>query len=197
MSPEQYNAHVDAIVVLAQSRSTFSHCCKKGCSHCCYEPAYADQRQIDHIVAGLTPEQIEEVKAKLPNWIAKSEELRTKHERPGALAWRALHLACPLLKDGLCMAYDRRPMDCRIFFATGNPDDCKMPARAHQKFAAYSGYCMQTMVRPWVESARQARTAIVLDHISVLLAERLLHLRVESAARIEITPTEGQPEGKP
>jgi Fe-S-cluster containining protein len=188
MNMDKHNAWIDACVERAKANASFTHCCTKGCSHCCYEPAYADRMAVDHMLAALTPEQIEEVKAKLPEWLEKTAELRNKTERPNAWAWRDLKVACPFLKDNLCVAYERRPFDCRIFFAIGNPEDCKMPARKHQKFSDYPDHVMDTMMRPFMVEMMRERKALVLDHIGVLLAERLLNISVPSKARREINP---------
>jgi len=187
MTPEDYNAAIDRVIKNSLAApGALQPCCKKGCSHCCYEPAYTDRRMIDHIIAGLTPEQIEEVKAKLPAWLEKTAEAR-KVDRPKAHDYRELNVACPLLKDGLCSAYDRRPLDCRIWFAIGNPDDCAMPARKHQKFAEYTDEVMAMLCRPWVESTLVQEGEVIMDHIGVLLAERLLGMDIPSAARKHLT----------
>lgn len=187
MTPESYNANIDRIIKNSlSSPGALQPCCKKGCSHCCYEPAYTDRRVIDHIIAGMTPEQIEEVKAKLPAWLEKTAEAR-KVERPKAHDYRELNVACPLLKDGLCSVYDRRPLDCRIWFAIGNPEDCAMPARKHQKFTEYSDKAMAMLCGPWIQSTLVNEGEIVMDHIGVLLAERLLGMDIPSAGRRHVT----------
>lgn len=183
MTPTEYNTAVDRIIKNSlTAHGALVPCCKKGCSHCCYEPACTDRRVIDHIIAGMTPEQIEEVKARLPAWLEKTAEAR-KLERPKVHDYRDLNVACPLLKDGLCSVYDRRPLDCRIWFAIGNPDDCAMPARKHQKFTEYTDEAMSKLCEPWVLSTLVMEGEVVMDHIGVLLAERLLNIKVESAAR--------------
>lgn len=185
MTPEAYNARIDLILANSMQQNTvFKSCCKKGCHHCCYEPAYTDRRVIDHIIAGMTPEQIEEVKAKLPAWLERTEQAR-KEERPASLSYLALRAACPLLKDGMCSVYERRPMDCRIWFAMGNPDDCAGfgERRKHQKIACWPDEAMAYFCRPWMQSTLEEEGEIVMDHIGVLLAERLLNIEVESAAR--------------
>ncbi len=183
---EDYNGFIDGLLktILAKP-GAIKPCCTKGCHFCCYEPAYADRRQVDHMIAGLSPEQIEEVKAKLPAWLEATEKLRTER-RPSAFAYRLTNTPCPLLKDGLCMAYERRPLDCRIFLATGNPQDCDMPARKHQKFAAFSDEAMAFMCDQWVRAGAAEDGEIVMDHIGVLLAERLLGMSIPSAGRRQL-----------
>lgn len=184
MTPESYNAAVDRIIKNSLAApGALVPCCKKGCSHCCYEAAYSDRRQIDHIIEGMTPEQIEEVKARLPAWLEKTAGMRARDREKSAIPYRELNVACPLLKDGLCSVYDRRPLDCRIWFAIGNPDDCAMLARKHQKFAEYPNEAMELLCRPWIQSAMEEDGEIVMDHIGVLLAERLLGMNIPSAGR--------------
>jgi Fe-S-cluster containining protein len=187
MTPDEYNARTDSIVAKIHAQpGALKPCCQKGCHHCCYEAAYADRRQIDHIIAGMTPEQIEEVKAKLPEWLEKTKDMRARSRQKSAIPYRELNVPCPLLKNGLCSVYDRRPLDCRIFFAIGNPDDCAMPARKHQKFAEYPTHVMGYLCGPWAKDTLETEGEIVMDHIGVLLAERLLGLSVPSAGRLEV-----------
>lgn len=186
MTPEEYHARTDRLVAQALAApGAIQPCCKKGCSHCCYEPAYTDRRTIDHIIAGMTPEQIEEVKAKLPAWLEQTEKMRNEQERPSSLDYLALRAPCPLLKNGMCSVYERRPLDCRIWLAMGNPDDCAGfgERRRKQKIADWPGNAMQIFARPWAIDTMEKEGEIVMDHIGVLLAERLLGMNIPSAGR--------------
>lgn len=190
MTAEDYNAGIDRIIKNSLAApGALVPCCKKGCSHCCYEPAYTDRRVIDHIISGMSPEQIEEVKARLPAWLEKTNHMRNSQKRPRAHDYRELNVPCPLLKDGLCSVYERRPLDCRIWFAIGNPDDCAMPARKHQKFADYTKEAMAKLCTPWMQSTLEEEGEIIVDHIGVLLAERLLGMDIPSAGRAHLKVT--------
>jgi Fe-S-cluster containining protein len=186
MTPAQFNTRTDSIMAyLLGLPGALKPCCSKGCSHCCYEPAYSDSRQIDHIIEGMSADQIEYVKVQLSAWLEATKEIR-KIQRPGAHEYRDLVIPCPLLRNGLCSAYERRPVDCRIWFAIGHPDDCAMPARKHQKFADYPMETKTEIIWPFFEAGIEVNGEVHLDHIGVLLAERLLGIEVESAARQRI-----------
>lgn len=188
MTPSQwatsYNEFIDRLLEWMLAKPEAIKPCCKGCTlaSCCSEPAFADRRQVDHMIEGLTPEQIEEVKANLPAWLEATVEFR-KQQRPNAFAYRLKKIPCPLLKDGKCMAYERRPLDCRIFFATGSSADCELPARKHQKFADYPEATMAVFTDRWIHLGLMADGEVVMDHIGVLLAERLMGLSIPSTGR--------------
>jgi Fe-S-cluster containining protein len=134
--------------------------------------------EIDDIVEGLTDEERNRAAERIPAWLEKAGPMLSELE-PRALKWRAENIACPLLENSRCMAYGKRPMSCRTFFAAGNPDDCAMPNRARQKFLEHNPAL-------WISSLPMlfAHTkAVTMDHVGVLLAERLNGIKVESEAR--------------
>lgn len=125
----------------------------------------------------LTPEQRSKVAEKTKEWVEKAKPLLNEN-MPNGFAWRRLNNPCPFLEGNLCSVYDRRPMGCRTFFAHGNPDDCKMPAREHQKIAVYVDHQMASACAPyWVDEAR-----VEMDHLGCFLADRLLGDRPESGS---------------
>lgn len=188
MNAPEFLKWIDLIVEKSSANSQFKPCCSKGCHHCCSEALYVDSKEADWIVAGMSVEQRERVAIRTKQWLQQAAEmLRTKPTNDGlldAFEYREHKIPCPLLEEGLCSVYDRRPMGCRMFLATGNPDDCRMPARRHAKIADFD-------VRNPVWEALMAEfnlksKLIVLDHLGVLLAERLLNERPRSTVRYEI-----------
>lgn len=184
MKASDFYAMVDASVAASFERSEVKPCCPgKGCSHCCSEPLYADMRAVDYIIDGMTSEQRAEAAKSASAWMNSVRDRAIDliaQERPRATEWRARNIPCPLLKDGACSVYDRRPIDCRLFAATGNPNDCAMPMRKHQKFADYPQHQLDQLMIPWFK----VPGTIVLDHLGILLAERLTGEGLNSGARM-------------
>lgn len=94
--------------------------CKKGCEYCCYQPVYALDYEMQFlntfIKEKFTKKEQTEIQTrannnrqKLSN-LQESEILNSKQP-------------CPLLKNGACIAYDARPMACRIYLSS-NVNSC-------------------------------------------------------------------------
>jgi Fe-S-cluster containining protein len=152
-------------------------CCRPGCFACCSEAVYAGEAEVLHIIESLTLEQIAEVKVRLHEWLEKTAPLM-KQNMPDAIAYRQLHAPCVFLKAGLCSVYARRPMGCRVWFALKNPDHCELPFREHQQYANFSPeifYHIGHLV--FVDGLH------VMDHLGILLAEKLLGLKISSGSR--------------
>lgn len=189
MTASVFLGWIDKIVAKSVEQSTFKPCCAKGCHHCCSEALYADGREVDYIVAGFTEDQRQRVAERTKAWLVKAEPMlrmvpTIKDEVLDALVYRNQNLPCPLLEGGLCMVYERRPMGCRTFLATGDPNDCAMPMRKHQKFAEFD-WGNRTWVQLWQAWFADTNRA-VMDHVGVLLAERLLGEHPQSTVRREM-----------
>lgn len=179
MNPvSKQHAACDAFIsrVFAQPQNP-KPCCFKGCSACCSEALYASEAEADFILAGMTAAQKAQAVSRLDDWIAKVRPILPEH-MPDAMSYRRLQAPCPLLVDGLCSVYQRRPFGCRQFYALGNPKDCDLPAREHQKFAAFSDDLFRSIGPPVTVNG-----ALVLDHLGVWLAQKILGLKLFSASR--------------
>jgi len=95
--------------------------CKKGCAWCChqavfaqsYEYRYLKEWMFHHLAAG----ELEQVRKKAKHKLNVTGKLTQKE--------RLLHKeSCPLLKNDVCMAYDARPVACRIYLSK-NVESCK------------------------------------------------------------------------
>jgi len=195
MTASEFLNWIDYFITKSVEKAEQKPCCSKGCHHCCDEVAYAEMREVDHIIAGMSPELKERAKERLRLWLVKVKPMLEKE--PGAegyidaFEYRDLKITCPLLEDGLCSVYERRPMGCRLFMATGSPDNCAMPMRRKQTildvdYAANEKF-WKGLMGQWTFS--QPGTYIT-DHLGVLLAERLLGEHPESTMRriIEVVP---------
>ncbi len=94
--------------------------CTARCAHCCHHPVYLS------ILEGVL----------LYRWFAKQglwtpsfrARIQSARDRTLGLAfdvWLLSNLPCPFLDDNnLCVAYDARPLNCRVTWAMGDPHYC-------------------------------------------------------------------------
>lgn len=167
--------------------------CKEGCFWCCYEPLAAFEEEADYIVSGMTPEQIETTKERVAKWRVQAKpmlELDTfDASEKLALDYRRLNIPCPLLVDGKCSVYDRRPLGCREFFAHSHPENCAMPMRAHQKFAVFPPLSpIDKFLCEYFLKVRGCR----IDHLGILLHNRLFGTNLKSPAERIMSVTTNQ-----
>lgn len=185
-----FHKRMDGLMSSAIKTAPFQPTCSKGCHACCYEAVYSTHAEVEHILEILTyPEKVE-LKKRLTEWIVKTEEIR-KQDMPRAWDYLALHIPCPLLKDGLCSVYSRRPMSCREFLAIGPPADCEIAGRRRQKYFEFGEDGLGLYRLLGMPPIKLKRGKIVTDHLAALLAEELLDINVPSASRHETTPPPG------
>lgn len=89
--------------------------CKKGCEWCCHQPVFAMDYELDFfsqfIRLNFSAEQQNEIKARAKE---KNEALSLCSKDDLLNAKRP----CPLLQNGVCIAYQARPMACRIYLSS-------------------------------------------------------------------------------
>ena len=93
--------------------------CSKGCSHCCYHP------RLISILEGISLYR-SLYKHHLWSSVLKKqlEDHQTKTWNLAPEVWLLSTIGCPLLQDGMCVAYEARPLSCRICYSTGDPYLC-------------------------------------------------------------------------
>ncbi|WP_321996932.1 YkgJ family cysteine cluster protein [Draconibacterium orientale] len=105
---------IDSLFVYARQQNQSIHC-KRGCSWCCHQPVFALDYELDYLQAfiekSFDAETISGIAEK-----AKQKQAKLGHLKGDELM-NAKH-PCPLLKDKTCMAYDARPMACRIYLSS-------------------------------------------------------------------------------
>lgn len=88
--------------------------CKKGCEWCCHQPVFALDYELDYLIdyikSNFDIELQKEIKTKAEN---KNNKLSMLNETSLLNA----KFPCPLLQDGACIAYQARPMACRIYLS--------------------------------------------------------------------------------
>lgn len=115
-----------AIDKLTESLFDFAHQqgqtidCKKGCEWCCHQPIFALDYELDYLNYYIQKSfSVKEKEAISQRAHIKNDKL--KQLKNDALL-NSKH-ACPLLKKGACLAYEYRPMACRIYLST-NVNTC-------------------------------------------------------------------------
>lgn len=85
--------------------------CKAGCSFCCHIKVDAHAHEVlyvaDHLRKKSTPSEIENIVVKSRAHAATVQPMTLEQQMRSANP-------CPLLKDGQCIAYEARPISCRI-----------------------------------------------------------------------------------
>jgi Fe-S-cluster containining protein len=84
--------------------------CSRGCSACCHQNVMCDPMEAFEIAAHLSRRGTEEERATV------LERIRAVAALPIDIDVR-WGIACPLLKDGECSVYDRRPSSCRTMLS--------------------------------------------------------------------------------
>nr|WP_321357984.1 YkgJ family cysteine cluster protein [uncultured Draconibacterium sp.] len=105
---------IDSLFVYARQQNQ-SIDCKRGCSWCCHQPVFALDYELDYLKVAVE----NSFDAETISGIA--EKAKQKQDKLGHLKGDELmnaKYACPLLKDKTCMAYDARPMACRIYLSS-------------------------------------------------------------------------------
>ena len=88
--------------------------CKKGCEWCCHQPVFALQHEMDYLNHFIDIQFNESQKQII------AEKAEMKKQAFGFLQEKELLNAkfpCPLLENGACIAYEARPMACRIYLS--------------------------------------------------------------------------------
>jgi Fe-S-cluster containining protein len=177
---ERVDKFVSAVFSQPQNKKP---CCTKGCHACCSELVIASNAEVDYILEGMSEAHRAEVTGKLTEWLEKIKPM-LGHDAVTegmALQYRELNAPCPLLKHGLCSVYDRRPMGCRVYFALEKPENCEGAGRENQMFAKFPDELFKYLGPP-----AAVKGHLVLEHLGLLLAERLLGIKLESGSRQEV-----------
>ncbi len=89
--------------------------CKLGCEWCCHQPVFALDYELDFLTDYIEKYFDEETRAEI------KKKAQQKQKKLGVLKGDKLLNAkypCPLLNEGACMAYQARPMACRIYLSS-------------------------------------------------------------------------------
>jgi len=160
-------------------------CQGKGCCACCHEPVYCSSEEVHYLVEGLSELQRIDVIGNLKQTIAKAKASGIFDiEMPPVMQWLALELPCPLLEDGACIIYERRPVGCRSHMAIGPADWCANK-RLDQKCPMakeVSVACAQAIVNAHLKLGNTIHN----DNMLALLSNELLGEYPETASAEKI-----------
>lgn len=180
---ESHRRHDELHRILKKKLLKKPPCCI-GCSACCYEPAFTERREAEYLLEIVPPTELAGVVERTRQWAGVMRgpgAVLMKSKEPNAFAYRLLRAPCPLLKDGKCLVYPRRPIGCRSHTATGPRTHCENDAyRPNQRFMMNkepSNYAIQYLV----EHSAMLR----FDHLGAQLTELLLGETVPTAAKLD------------
>lgn len=105
---------IDSLSDLAQQQGQAIEC-KLGCEWCCHQPVFALDYELDFLQEYIDKYFDEETKANIKTKAKLKQEKLEKLE--GDQLLNSKH-ACPLLNEGACIAYEARPMACRIYLSS-------------------------------------------------------------------------------
>jgi len=105
---------ISSFCVYAKNQNQKRIACKKGCEWCCHQPVYALSYELDYlnnfIKTRFSNQKQKEISARAAKkrkkleGLEKEQLVNTKYP-------------CPLLEDGSCIAYEARPIACRIYLS--------------------------------------------------------------------------------
>lgn len=89
--------------------------CIRGCSWCCYQPVFANSLEITCLG--------EYIRSKFPPALAAETARKASKKNSHVSVMQETEILrhkspCPLLYNGACIAYEARPMACRIYLST-------------------------------------------------------------------------------
>ena len=104
----------DSLLVYARQQGKAVEC-KKGCHWCCHQPVFAMDYELKYLRKYVGE------KFSLPQQTEIKQRAEEKNNRLRQLKGNDLLNAkhpCPLLMKGACMAYEARPVACRIYLSS-------------------------------------------------------------------------------
>lgn len=94
--------------------------CKKGCEWCCHQPIFALSYEMEYLNAYVKSNFDSNLQNKIKDKARQKNNQLKKLNEPDLLNTKH---PCPLLENGACIAYEARPMACRIYLST-NVNTC-------------------------------------------------------------------------
>ena len=140
-----------------------------------------------HALSGLSSKELARVKQLVNSWIRAFWKSGIQDERePSVFKYRTFNLWCPLLKDGQCTVYDRRPTACRMHVAIDDAHKCEDDKlREHQIFAVIPE--LQNFVFEKSLHDMKDGESDYYDHFGVMLYEHFFGIDSPTMARVKVS----------
>jgi len=94
--------------------------CKKGCEWCCHQPVFALDYELEYLNDFISRNFTEEIRNGIKKRVAQKNNKLISLKETDLLNAK---FPCPLLENGACIAYQARPMACRIYLSA-NVNSC-------------------------------------------------------------------------
>ena len=195
MTVQEFHKVAESIIdkTLVRQESCCSTCTL---ATCCHETVYVGKDEVEWMLASMTPEQLDYIKDKTAEWSVKAVGTgMLKEKAPSAYKWITHKIACPFLKDRKCMAYERRPMSCRMWFAKDTPENCDMPGRLKQQHAVFPPTRGDGIAAYFAQ--RTTDGTLHMDHLGAILSEILFNIDLHTGAKITVHNMEEQLSDEP
>jgi Fe-S-cluster containining protein len=105
---------IETLTTLAQQQGQAIDC-KVGCEWCCHQPVFALDYELDYLQNYIDKYFDEETKAEIQTKAKRKQLKLAKLSDDELLNAKS---PCPLLNEAACMAYEARPMACRIYLSS-------------------------------------------------------------------------------
>ncbi len=138
--------------------------CAEGCAYCCHLKVLVSPSEAIHLGRHLratrTADELSSLRARLASADQKTRGLGTRERA-------ALQLACPLLVDGRCSAYEARPLHCAGANAY-DPRDCARAFASPEVDVPVAFYVPQAQLAD-VITAGISRASFRTGHVGAML----------------------------
>jgi Fe-S-cluster containining protein len=88
--------------------------CKKGCHWCCHQPVFALDYELNYLRDYISKNFDASTQQMI---LTRAGEKRKKLESFSGESLLNSKFPCPLLENGICLAYSARPVACRIYLS--------------------------------------------------------------------------------
>lgn len=170
-------------------------CAGAGCFWCCKERLLTERREAVHMLEIVSEEERPMVIAGTERWWQlffdndhhKAPAILEAEGDPEMMKYLNNNLWCPLLRDGKCSVYDRRPVGCRAHVAIGHPKRCELPSkRPKQRFVSAVDMEDVNTQAMLVMIEGEPAPKLQFDHLGIWLGHLLLGKTERSRAAMDM-----------
>lgn len=108
------DALVESLAIFAKQQGQ-SIDCRLGCDWCCHQPVFSLDYELQFLSNFITKHFDNETTQQVKERAQQNQDKRLLIEKDDLLNDKS---PCPLLRKGACMAYEARPMACRIYLSS-------------------------------------------------------------------------------